>query len=84
MIKNIVILPGDGIGPEIMAQAEKTLAKIGEKFGHTFNVSYELIGGAAIDAQNTPLPQKTIDACKAADVKIEEVDGSSLFCEIGL
>ncbi|MFZ5426353.1 MAG: 3-isopropylmalate dehydrogenase [Thermodesulfobacteriota bacterium] len=67
MIKNIVILPGDGIGPEIMAQAEKTLKKIGEKFGHTFNVSYELIGGAAIDAQNTPLPQKTIDACKASD-----------------
>ena len=67
MIKNIVILPGDGIGPEIMAQAEKTLKKIGEKFGQTFNVSYELIGGAAIDAQNTPLPQKTIDACKASD-----------------
>ncbi|MFP5222423.1 MAG: 3-isopropylmalate dehydrogenase [Acidobacteriota bacterium] len=67
MIKNIVILPGDGIGPEIMTQAEKTLKKIGEKFGHEFTVSYELIGGAAIDAENTPLPQKTIDACKAAD-----------------
>ena len=67
MIKNIVILPGDGIGPEIMTQAEKTLKKIGEKFGHEFKISYELIGGAAIDAENNPLPQKTIDACKAAD-----------------
>jgi len=65
--KKIVILPGDGIGPEIMVQAEKTLARIGEKFGHTFTTSYELIGGAAIDAENTPLPQKTVDACKAAD-----------------
>jgi len=67
MIKNIVILPGDGIGPEIMAQAEKILTRIGQKFGHTFNLEYELIGGAAIDALNTPLPQKTIDSCKGAD-----------------
>ncbi len=64
---NIVILPGDGIGPEIMVQAEKTLAKIGEKFGHTFTTSYALIGGAAIDAENNPLPKATVDACKVAD-----------------
>jgi 3-isopropylmalate dehydrogenase len=67
MLKNIVILPGDGIGPEIMVQAEKTLAKIGEKFGHEFKTSYHLIGGAAIDAEHNPLPQTTIDACKKAD-----------------
>jgi len=67
MIKNIVILPGDGIGPEIMVQAEKTLAKIGEKFGHEFKTSYHLIGGAAIDAENNPLPKATVDACKKAD-----------------
>ncbi|GFK92614.1 3-isopropylmalate dehydrogenase [Fundidesulfovibrio magnetotacticus] len=67
MTKNIVILPGDGIGPEIMAQAEKTLKKIGERFGHQFKTSYHLIGGAAIDACNTPLPQETVDACKQAD-----------------
>ena len=67
MQKNIVILPGDGIGPEIMAQGEKVLEKIGKKFGHEFKVSYHLIGGAAIDAQNNPLPKATVDACKAAD-----------------
>ena len=67
MIKNIALLPGDGIGPEIMAQAEKTLAAIGKKFGHEFKTSYHLIGGAAIDAENNPLPKATVDACKAAD-----------------
>jgi len=67
MLKHIVILPGDGIGPEIMAQAERVLAKVGAKFGHEFTTSRELIGGSAIDAQNTPLPQRTIDACKQAD-----------------
>ncbi|WP_459933895.1 3-isopropylmalate dehydrogenase [Fundidesulfovibrio butyratiphilus] len=60
-------MPGDGIGPEIMAEAEKILAKVGQKFGHTFATSRALIGGSAIDAQNTPLPQATIDACLAAD-----------------
>lgn len=67
MLKNIVIMPGDGIGPEIMTQAEKTLTKIGEKFGHQFKTSYHLIGGAAIDAENNPLPKSTVEACKKAD-----------------
>jgi len=67
MIKNIVIMPGDGIGPEIMAQAEMILTKVGEKFGHTFKTSQALIGGAAIDAHNTPLPEATVAACQASD-----------------
>jgi 3-isopropylmalate dehydrogenase len=67
MTKTIVILPGDGIGPEIMTQAEKTLKRIGERFGHEFATIRHLIGGAAIDAENDPLPRKTVHACKAAD-----------------
>ena len=63
----IVLLKGDGIGPEIVDQAVKVLTKAGEKFG--FGIDYEeaLLGGSAIDATGTPLPQETIDKCKAAD-----------------
>ena len=60
---NITLLPGDGIGPETVAQAKRVLLAIGEKFGHEFNFKEELIGGAAIDATGDPLPQETVDSC---------------------
>lgn len=63
----IVLLKGDGIGPEIVDQAVKVLDCAGKK--HGFEIEYEeaLIGGAAIDATGEPLPAKTVDACKKAD-----------------
>src|SRR6185437_16461233 len=64
---NLVLLPGDGIGPEIVAVAKKVLERIASKFGHSFTFSTHLIGGAAIDATGSALPQETIDACKASD-----------------
>ena len=64
---NIVVLKGDGIGPEIVDEALKVLDATGEKYGFKFNYDYQLIGGAAIDATGEPLPQATIDACKNAD-----------------
>lgn len=67
MQKNICLLPGDGIGPEIVAEAVKVLEATGKKFGHTFNFTEAPIGGIAIDQCGDPLPQSTIDACKAAD-----------------
>ena len=64
---NIVVLKGDGIGPEIVDEALKVLDATGEKYGFKFNYDYQLIGGAAIDATGEPLPQSTVDACKKAD-----------------
>ena len=63
----IVLLKGDGIGPEIIDEAVKCLAAVGEKFGHSFAYDEQLIGGAAIDAVGEPLPQATVDACLASD-----------------
>lgn len=60
-------MPGDGIGPEIVAQGLKVLEKIGEKFGHEFEVEEALIGGIAIDEKGVPLPDETVKACKSAD-----------------
>ena len=64
---HIVLLKGDGIGPEIVTQAALVLQKAGEKFG--FGVAFEeaLLGGSAIDAAGTPLPEETVAKCKAAD-----------------
>ena len=56
MNKKIAVIKGDGIGPEIVAEAEKVLNKIGEKFGHTFEYTDVLMGGCAIDATGVPLP----------------------------
>jgi 3-isopropylmalate dehydrogenase len=63
----IAVLAGDGIGPEVMAQARKVLAKISEKFGPTFEFTEQLVGGAAIDAVGKALPAETLAACEASD-----------------
>lgn len=67
MQAKIVLLPGDGIGPEIVAQGKRVLDAIAERFGHTFETSEHPIGGNAIDDFGDPLPQPTIDACKQSD-----------------
>jgi 3-isopropylmalate dehydrogenase len=63
----IVLLPGDGIGPEVIRAAVAVLQAIGERFGHTFDFSEHLIGGCAIDRLGTALSEETLAACKAAD-----------------
>ena len=67
MDAKIVLLPGDGIGPEIVAQARLVLDAIGQSFGHQFSMSEHPIGGNAIDDFGDPLPQPTIDACRSSD-----------------
>ena len=67
MDMNIVLLPGDGIGPEITTQAVEVLKTVANKFGHNVTFTEEQIGGCAIDATGCPLPKETIEACKNAD-----------------
>ena len=63
----IGLIPGDGIGPEVMREALRVLDAAASKFGFTVERTEELVGGAAIDACGTPLPEKTIAACDAAE-----------------
>ncbi|HJB66348.1 MAG TPA: 3-isopropylmalate dehydrogenase [Candidatus Mailhella merdavium] len=67
MKKHICVMPGDGIGPEIVAEALRVLDAAAKKFGHEFSTENALIGGSAIDATGVPLPDSTIEACKKAD-----------------
>lgn len=64
---NISLIPGDGIGPEIVTEAKKVLDKVCEKYDHTFTYSELLLGGASIDAHGVPLTEETIAAAKASD-----------------
>lgn len=63
----IGVISGDGIGPEIVAEARKVLDKIGEKYGHTFLYEDILMGGCSIDATGEPLTDEAIAAAKASD-----------------
>ncbi len=67
MEAHIIVLPGDGIGPEVTEAALAVLNAIGAKFGHTFNTAEHLIGGIAIDETGTSLPDDTLAACLASD-----------------
>lgn len=67
MKATIAVLPGDGIGPEVMAEALRVLSAIGEKYGHEFDTVMGLIGGIAIDETGSALPDETIAICESAD-----------------
>lgn len=67
MSYRIALIPGDGIGPEIVGEARKVLDKIGEKFGHNFEYKELLLGGASIDVHGIPLTDETIREAKASD-----------------
>jgi 3-isopropylmalate dehydrogenase len=64
---HIAVLPGDGIGAEVIAEAEKVLRAVGARFGHCFVMERGLIGGAAMDACGEPLPEATLALCKASN-----------------
>ena len=67
MHANIVTLPGDGIGVEVVAEGVKLLQAVGDAYCHTFTFGEHLMGGCAIDATGNPLPDETLAACRAAD-----------------
>jgi 3-isopropylmalate dehydrogenase len=67
MKARIAVLGGDGIGPEVTAAAVRVLEAAASAFGHEFTFSEALIGGAAIDATGSPLPPRTIDACRSCE-----------------
>lgn len=67
MEKKIAILPGDGIGPEIIEQAVKVLKVVEKKYNHTFEYNYGLIGAAAIDKMANPYPDETHEICLNSD-----------------
>ena len=67
MNKKITVLAGDGIGPEIVAEAIKVLDKIGEKYNHTFEYTPVLIGGSSIDKYGVPITDEGMQKCKEAD-----------------
>ena len=63
----LAVLPGDGIGPEVLAEGVKVLEAVGKRFGHSFEFTYGLIGGVAIEKEGTALSAATIKMCKKQD-----------------
>jgi 3-isopropylmalate dehydrogenase len=64
---NLTLLPGDGIGQEVTAEAVKVITAISQRFGHQIETRTALIGGAALEAVGTPLPEETLAACEQSD-----------------
>ncbi len=64
---NLALVPGDGIGPEIVAEAVRVLTAVGERYGHTFHFEEAIAGGCAIDQYGEPLPAASLQACLQSD-----------------
>ena len=75
----VVLLPGDGIGPEITAVARQLLEAVATRFGFRLIFDEQLIGGAAIDATGDPLPASTLQICRSADAVLLAAIGSPRF-----
>jgi 3-isopropylmalate dehydrogenase len=67
MEAKITLIPGDGIGPEVVAEARKVLAGVASRYGHTFHFTEALAGGVAIDETGNPLPDETLALCQASN-----------------
>ena len=64
---HIAVIPGDGIGPEIVAEAKKVLNKVADTYGHTFEYEELLMGGCSIDAYGEPLTDETLERARKSD-----------------
>ena len=67
MKASVVLLPGDGVGPEVVAEGRKVLDAVANAYNHDFDFSEHLVGGSSIDAHGTALTDQALDACRAAD-----------------
>ncbi|HEU65350.1 MAG TPA: 3-isopropylmalate dehydrogenase [Chloroflexi bacterium] len=74
---DVMVLPGDGVGPEVIAEALKVLQTVGEKFGHSFHLHDGLIGGVAIDTLGIALSNETLEMCKRCDAVLLGAVGGS-------
>jgi len=74
---SVAVLPGDGVGPEVITQALKVLQAMGEKFGHSFRLQDGLIGGVAIDTLGIALSDETLKMCKQCDAVLLGAVGGS-------
>ena len=83
MQKKIALVPGDGIGPDIVRETVQVLKAVGKRFHHTFGFVECLAGGAAIDARGEPLPAATLEACKAADAVLLGAVGGPKWDALG-
>lgn len=79
MLLNITTVPGDGVGPEVIAEAVRVLEGIASAFGHSLKVTQKNIGGAALLASNDPLPADTLDACRSAGAVLLGAVGGPAF-----
>jgi len=79
MVRNIVLLPGDGIGPEVTAAAVLVLDAVAARFGHRFETTTAAIGGSALRDAGVPLPPSTLDACLTADAVLLGAVGDPEF-----
>ncbi len=79
MLVKLTILPGDGIGPEVTDEALRVLTKVAEVFGHELEVTCKNIGGAALTANNEPLPADTLESCLASKAVLLGAVGGPAF-----
>ena len=75
----VVLLPGDGIGPEITSVAQNLLEEVSQRHGFKLSFEHQPIGGAAIDATGDPLPESTLAACRSSDAVLLAAIGSPRF-----
>ena len=79
MLLNLTILPGDGIGPEVTREALRVLESVAERFGHQLSLSHKNIGGAALQAENDPLPKDTVESSLGSRAVLLGAVGSPKF-----
>ena len=82
MKKKIVVLPGDGIGPEVTQEAVKVLVTVGQKFGLDFDIQEYLIGGASLDTHGVPVQQEVLEVCRKADAVLLGAVGGPQWDEV--